>query len=369
MNIQFVDLKAQYNELRNEIDAAIRETINKSDYILGEGVDLFEREFADYCGVKYGVGVHSGLASLELALKVLGIGEGDEVITVSNSFVATALAISNVGAKVVLVDCGEDFMIDTRKIAEVITPKTKAIMPVNLFGAMPDYFNIAHLARVHQLWILEDASQSHGAKYGDGKAGSFGDISCFSLYAGKNLGAFGDAGIVVTNSVDIQEKLKKIRNYGSLKKYYHEEIGTNSRLSTLQARILSVKLKHLDGGNIKRNLVANIYTHELFGVGDIKTPISNPNNYNVWHLYVIQTEKRDELQAFLKEKGIPTQIHYPIPIHRQECYKNELFYNSDEFPVTDRMSETMLSIPVHPYLTLQETTYITSTIKSFYNGR
>lgn len=371
MKIKFNDLYAAYLEQKEEIDSAIAETIERCDFILGDGVGKFQREFAAYCRTNYAVGVSSGLSALELSLRVLGIGEGDEVITVSNSFVATALAISAVRAKIVLVDCEpETMLMDTSKIEQAITPKTKAIIPVDLFGQMVDVTTIQAIAFPHKLKIIGDCSQAHGARYNGymAQAGRFYDINCFSLYSGKNLGAYSDAGIITTHHKEHYDKLLRLRNYGSETKYIHEDIGTNSRLSTLQARILSVKLKSLDRWNERRNEVARVYTELLKGVGDLALPKTATGNYHVWHLYVIATRHRDELQNFLKENGIPTQIHYPLPIHRQKCYEGYDFGNNNSFPVSEELSERVLSLPMHPHLTLDEIGYITNTIKSFYNG-
>lgn len=364
MNIQFANLKQQYFELRDEIDTAVQNVLFDCNFILGDGVKIFEIEFANYCGLKYGVGVHSGLSSLELALKVIGIKSGDEVITVANSFIATALAISNVGAKVILVDCGEDMLIDVSKIEEAITPKTKAIIPVHLFGQISNMLAIRLIANKYGLKIIEDASQAHGAtQYGE--VGGYSDMMCFSLYPSKNLGAFSDAGIILTNNEEYYNKLIKLRNYGGTK-YHHDIIGTNSRLSTLNARVLSVKLRKLNEWNTKRELIAVRYGILLSGVGDIKLPFVVDRNTHVFHQFVIQTERRDELQQYLKEHGISTLIHYPVPIHKQKCYPE---LNHLSFPITERLAKTILSLPIHQYLTLEEIEFICDTIKNFYNGK
>lgn len=363
MKIKFNDLYAAYLEQKEEIDNAIAETIDKCDFILGDGVTKVEKEFAEYCHVDYAVGVHSGLSALELSLKALGIENGDEIITVANSFIASALPVSALGAKIVLVDCDEYFLMDVKKLEEAITPKTKCIIPVSLFGQMADMKEIAKFG----IPRIEDASQSHGARQGLRISGSSSDIAAFSMYPGKNLGGVMDGGIIVTYNKGYYDNIIKLRNYGSQIKYIHEEVGTNSRLSTLNARVLSVKLKKLDEWNTKRNEVAKLYTELLANIGDVITPTTAPNNYHVWHLYVIRTERRDGLQAYLKEKGIPTQIHYPIPIHQQKCYEGYNFGSGNSFPVTEKLSKEILSLPMHPFLTENEITYICDTVKNFYS--
>jgi len=368
MIINFVDLKNQYKEIKSEVDAAIQKVLDNGDYILGNSVKEFEEDFAHYCGTTYAVGVDNGTTALELALGTLGIGEGDEVITVANTFIATTLAISAVGAKIVLVDCDPDTMLmDIDKMAKAITPKTRAIIPVHLYGQMVDMYAVKAAARSKNIFVIEDASQSHGARHLLKRSGEYGDIACFSLYPAKNLGAAGDGGIIVTDNEKYYDELIKRRNYGSSVKYYHDFIGKNARLDTLQAAILNIKLKYLDRWNGKRNWVAETYHELLNGVGDLKLPATAPNNYHVWHLYVIRTERRNELQNYLKEHGVPTVIHYPIPIHKQKAYEGYDFGGRNNFPVTENLAKIILSIPMHPYLTKEEVEYITTQIKNFYN--
>jgi dTDP-4-amino-4,6-dideoxygalactose transaminase len=368
MNIQFVDLKSQYLECKQDIDSAIQQVLNDGNYILGNQVKLFEDEFAKYCGVTYGVGVSSGLSAIELALKTFGITKGDEVIIPSNTFIASALPITSLGATVVLCEVNPDTqLMDVSKLEVLITGRTKAIMPVHLFGQIvPNMAKIMALCIKYDLFLIEDASQAHGASQDGRKAGSWGDISCFSLYPAKNLGAIGDSGIAITTSKDYYEKMLSLRNYGSVKKYYHNELGTNARLDTINASVLSIKLKALNKWNSQRNYIANMYHALLRDVGDIVLPKVADGNYSVYHLFVIKTKFRDELQKFLAEKNIGTVIHYPIPIHLQECYKGCFTGN---YPITEQLANEILSLPMHPYLTVDEVGYICTAISSFYKNK
>lgn len=364
MNINFVDLKKQYKSIKNEVDSAIQNVLDRTDFILGEDVTLFEKEYAKYCGVKYCIGVSSGCDALMLSLKALGVQEGDEVITVANTFIASALTISMVGAIPVLVDMDLDtFNIDVNQIEAKITKKTKAILPVHLYGQPVDMDSIMKIAKKHNLFVIEDACQAHGAKYIGQRAGSIGDVSAFSFYPGKNLGAYGDGGAVTTNDPEIAEKILILRNYGSKKKYHHLVKGYNFRLDTVQAAVLRVKLRYLDAWNDRRREIAAMYTKGLEGI--VKTPTVLDGVEPIYHLYVIEVEKREKLQEFLKEKGVTTLIHYPIPIHLQPAYA-ELGYKKGDFPLTDRSSERILSLPMYAELSNEEIKYITNSIKQFY---
>ncbi len=367
MIINFVDLKKQYKGIKAEVDSAIKKIVSSSQFILGEECSIFEKEFANFIGVKYAVGVGNGLAALELGMRALGIGKGDEVLTPANSFIASSEAISFTGATPVFVDCLEDtFNIDVEKAEKLITKRTKAIMPVHLYGQVADMDKILKLAKKYKLYILEDACQAHGASYKGKKAGSFGDISAFSFYPGKNLGAYGDGGMVVTKKKSVAEKIHLYRNYGQKKKYQHLVLGWNSRLDNLQAAILRVKLKSLESWNTKRLENAKAYNEYLKNV-PVSTPKIFPQFNHVFHLYVIRTKKRDNLSKYLSSKGVSTVMHYPIPIHLQPAYK-DLGYKKGSFPITEKLSKEILSLPMYPELKVSEIKYICSQIKAFHNA-
>ncbi len=367
MKINFVDLKKQYEGIDTEIDAAIKNVLNSSQFILGKECEMFEKAFADFICVKYAVGVDNGSSALELGLRALGIGTGDEVITPVNSYIASSSCISTVGAKPVLVDCLEDtFNIDVQKIEKVITKNTKAIMPVHLFGQVANMETILQIARKYKLYIIEDACQSHGASFNGKMAGSFGDIAAFSFYPGKNLGAYGDAGMVVTKHKGLAEKIKMLRNYGQKEKYKHFILGGNRRLDNIQAAILRVKLKKLKAWNAKRLRNAKKYNKYL-KITPVITPKIFPSYNHIFHLYVIRTIERDRLAQFLAEKGISTQMHYPIPIHLQPLYK-DLGYKRGDFPVAEKLANEILSLPMFPELKENEIKYICQAIRAFYRG-
>lgn len=365
MKISFVDLKRQYKSIKDEINAKINEVLESTQFILGENVKAFEEAFAKYCSAKYAVGVASGSDALTLSLKALGIGEEDEVITVPNTFIATVDAISRNNAKSVFVDIDpETYNIDVNKIEEKITDKTKAIIPVHLYGQPADMDPILKIAKEYGLKVIEDACQAHGAEYNGKKVGSLGDVGCFSFYPGKNLGAYGDGGIIVTNNFEIAEKVKMLRNYGQKIKYYHDFVGYNSRLDELQAAILRVKLKYLDEWNELRRLHAEQYNRCLDGLSGIRLPLSKKEVKHVYHLYVIRCENRDTLQKKLLSKEIFTGIHYPVPIHLQHAY-TKLGYRIGDFPVTEEYAKKILSLPMFPELTDKEIIYICKMIKKF----
>jgi dTDP-4-amino-4,6-dideoxygalactose transaminase len=364
MKINFVDLGKPYKKHKKEIDKAIQKVLDNHNFVLGEELFLFEKEFAEYCGAKYCVGVASGTDALMLSLKALGVGPGDEVITVANSFIATAASISLVGAKPVLTDIDKNtYNIDVSKIEEKINKKTKVILPVHLYGRPADMDPIIALAKKYKLKILEDACQAHGAKYKNRRIGSIGDITAFSFYPVKNLGAYGEAGAITTNNSHLAEKIRMLRNHGQKVKYKHVFKGYNSRLDTIQAAVLRVKLKYLDEGNTKRRKLAELY-NKLFKNMDIKTPNISEDFYSVFHLYVIEVKKRRELMNVLKKYGISTQIHYPIPIHLQIACK-DLGYKKGSFKITEQCSKNTLSLPMYPELTENEVRYIASSVKKF----
>lgn len=365
MKVNFVDLKKQYLSIKEEIDKAIQQVINNSAFILGKDLEEFEKEFAAFCGVKYAVGLDSGISALELGMRALGIGPGDEIITPANSFIASSSSISFTGAKPVLVDCLPDtYNIDPKCVEKAITKKTKAIMPVHLYGQSAEMDSILKIARKHRLFVVEDACQAHGALYNGKKVGSFGDFAAFSFYPGKNLGAYGDGGMLVTNKKNLAEKVGMMRNYGQKKKYDHQFLAWNRRLDNLQAAVLRVKLRHLDLWNKKRLENAEIYSR-LLSHFPVVVPYVSPKVRHVFHLYVIQTEKRDELQRFLNEKGISTGIHYPLPIHLQKAYQS-LGYKRGEFPVTEKLSKKILSLPMYPELSRREIEYVIEQIQEFF---
>ena len=364
--IPFVDLKAQYDSIKDEIDNAIQNVLNTTSFIMGEELKKFEEEFAWFCDVKYAIGVANGSDALILALRACGIGEGDEVITVPHTFISTAEAISNVGGKVVFVDIDpKTYTIDVAKIEEKINEKTKAIIPVHLYGQPANMDPIMELAKKYDLKVIEDAAQAHGAEYKGKKVGSIGDVGCFSFYPGKNLGAYGDAGIVVTNNEEIAEKIKLLRNHGRItKKYEHDIEGYSSRLDNLQAAILRVKLRHLNKWNESRRENAKKYSELLSNIDGIITPYEADYTKHVYHLYVIRTERRDKLREELKSKGIATGIHYPIPLHLQPAYKY-LGYKRGDFPITEKASKEIISLPMFAELSEDQIGEIVRLIRNY----
>ncbi|MEM7131342.1 MAG: DegT/DnrJ/EryC1/StrS family aminotransferase [Chloroflexota bacterium] len=364
MNVPFVDLKAQYQSIRKDVNVAVLDIMQRADFILGQSVADFEDAFAEYCETDYAIGVDSGYSALELIMLAYEIGPGDEVITAANTFIATALAISNCGAKPVLVDMDpETYNIDPTKIEAAITPATKAILPVHLYGQPADMEAITAIARKHNLFVFEDACQAHGARYNGRRTGSLGNAAAFSFYPGKNLGAYGDGGAVTTNDPDIAERIKLLRNLGQTVKYHHAIKGKNNRLDTLQAAVLKVKLPELDSWNQGRQKAADIYAEELVGL-PITLPSKPSNVEHVYHLYVICTENRDELQTRLNEAGIASGLHYPIPIHLQPAYA-ELGYKTGDFPVTEQYASKILSLPIYPELTEEKISYVANTVSEF----
>lgn len=361
MNIQFSDIRRQYDLLHKEIDNALQKIMVKGNFILGEECAVFEKEFAEYCGTEYCVTCANGTDAIELALRTLGVREGDEVIVPNSTFIADAIAVSAIGAKVVLCDVGEDSLMDTT-FQKHITEKTRAVIPVNLFGNLVSR-SVFDVARFYGLKIVEDCAQSVGASI-KGERKLRGDIGTYSFYPAKNLGCAGDGGAIVTNAELHYVDLIPMRNYGSMVKYYHDSYGKNSRLDTIQAAILSIKLKHIDDWNKNREWAATLYNDLLEDVVEIKLPELIEGS--VWHLYVIQSERRNELQQYLKEKNIPVQIHYPVTIGKQHAYHN---YNDLSFPVSERLAEQSLSLPIHPFLTIEQIEFICDNIKSFYNGK
>src|SRR5215469_2355912 len=346
--IPLVDLKVQRDAIVSEIKVALGKIIDSCDFILGGEVDLFEAAFADYCRVPYAIGVGNGTDALHLACRALDIGEGDEVILPAMTFASTAFGVSLAGARPVLVDVrAEDALIDPKKIEAAITPRTRAIIPVHLYGQCADMDTVCAIAAWHSLAVIEDAAQAHGAVHNGERAGSLGDIGCFSFYPAKNLGAYGDGGLVTTTRRDLAERLEVLRNCGSRLKYHHEEIGLNSRLDTLQAAILRVKLEHLDTWNEARRQIARHYDAALKRVPEIEIP--HHKTGSVYHLYVVRLDERDMVLRALNAQGIGAGIHYPFALHELKAY-SFLGHSKGEFPVAEDWARRCLSLPIYPEL-------------------
>jgi len=361
IEVPFVDLQAQYKTIAKEINAAIQGVLDRSDYILGEEVRLFEEDFAKFIGTGHAIAVGSGLDALELALRAYGIEPSDEVITAANTYIATVLAIIAVGARPVLVDMDPStYNINPTAIEAAITPRTRGIMPVHLYGQPADMEPILAIARKHNIIVIEDAAQGHGAMYANRRAGTWGHAAAFSFYPGKNLGAYGDGGAVTTNDSAIAEKIRQLRNYGQRVKYEHVVAGTNSRLDTIQAAILRVKLRHLNVWNAARQQHAAAYNSLLAG-GPYVLPRVAPHRTHIFHLYVIETDNRREIQEFLSARGIATGIHYPIPIHMQEACK-DLGYSYGDFPATEAAANRILSLPMYPELSGHQPEHVASVL-------
>lgn len=354
MRVPFLDLHAHHLPLRNEIQAAMQEVIDANAFAGGPFVTRFEDDFAAFCGSQFAIGVGNGTEALWLPLLALGIGAGDEVITVPNSFMATAEAISFCGAKPVFVDIDpQTYLLNPNTLEAAITPRTKAIIPVHLFGQMAEMDPIMEIAQKHGLHVIEDACQAHGAEYKGKKAGSIGIAGCFSFYPGKNLGAFGEAGAVVTNDVTLAEKIRVLRDHGQEKKYHHSHIGWNARMDGIQGAVLQVKLKHLQKNNEARRRHASQYNEGLKGRSDIVLPVEAIYGKHVYHLYPIQVNNRDLLLKGLIARGVGCGIHYPIPIHLQKAYQS-LGLGKGSFPVAERCAEELLSLPMFPELTAEQ---------------
>ncbi len=361
MTIKFVDLGRQYDEIKPEVLASVENVFSTGAFIMGPDLRAFEEEFASYCGTRFAVGVGSGTAALELALRALGIGPGDEVVVPANTYIATAIAISQTGAEPVLVDVDErTFNIDPSLIEAAITPRTKAILPVHLFGRLADMQAIRRVADRHGLAVLEDACQAHGARTCDGRAGSFGDAAAFSFYPGKNLGAFGDGGAIATNDPSLYEHLVRLRDFGQARKYHHEEKAGNSRLDTVQAAILRVKLRKLDEWNQQRRDAARLYA-QLFENSPVRAPEMAPGESSVYHLYVVRLDDREAVMRSLQEHDVQFGIHYPIPIHLQNAYA-ELAHLKGSLPVTERLAGEILSLPMFPGMREDEIRIVASVV-------
>lgn len=354
MTVPFLDLRATYLELQADLDQAFHRVMDSGWYILGQEVEAFEEEFAAFCGVKHCIGVGNGLDALHLILRATGIGKGDEVIVPANTYIATWLAVSYSGATPVPVEPDVlTYNMHPAHIEKAITERTKAIIPVHLYGQTADMGEISRLAVRHNLVVIEDAAQAHGAQWQGRRTGSLGHAAGFSFYPGKNLGAFGDGGAITTNDSELAERVRMLRNYGSRVKYHNDERGINSRLDEVQAALLRVKLRHLDDWNERRRAVATHYTDHLAGE-NLSLPCASEVNGHVWHLFVIRHRERDRLQQCLASEGIDTMIHYPVPPHLQPAYR-ELGLREGAFPITEMLHREVLSLPIGPHLSREQT--------------
>jgi len=366
MQIPFLSFEYQNQIIRKDILQTFEGFFDSNWYVLGERVKNFEKEYANFNGVNYCIGVGNGLDALHLSLKALNIGSGDEVIIPSNTYIATALAVSYTGANPVFAEPKiETYNIDPDRIESAINSKTKAIMPVHLYGQACEMDAIMAIAKKHNLFVVEDNAQAHGAAYKGKLTGSFGQVNATSFYPGKNLGALGDAGAITTNDEKIAQRVMRLRNYGSDKKYFNEEIGFNTRLDECQAGFLSVKLKHLKDWTRQRQQIAQWYNEALRGTGDIILPQIAPGATHVYHIYLIRTRKRDALQSWLSENGIGTLIHYPVPPHLQKAY-HDLGYKKGDFPIAEEIANTCLSLPLWPWMTPGQSNYVAQTIRKFF---
>ena len=364
MKIPFSTFERMHNEMQDDIRGAFERVFNSGWFIQGNECKEFEKEFAKYCNTKFCVGTGNGLESLSLVIKAMGIGEGDEVIVPAHTFIATALAVKYAGATPVFVEVREDtYLIDEKLIEEKITNRTKAIIVVHLYGQMAEMEPILEIAKKHGLYVVEDAAQAHGAKHNGMVAGSVGDAAGFSFYPGKNLGALGDAGATVTNNEEIAKKVRALGNYGSSEKYVHKYQGINSRLDEMQAAFLGEKLKRLDVWTEERIRIADKY-YSGINNSQIILPTVGKGNMHVYHIFAIRCERRDELQEYLKDRGIGTVIHYPIPMHMQKCYEN-LGIREGELPIAEEISKTELSIPMYYGMTEEEVDYVIDKINEF----
>ena len=376
MQVPFLDLKAQYNSIKEEVNDAIQKVLDSTSYILGESVKNFETEFAKAHGVKHCIGVSSGTDGNHLVLWSLGIKPGDEVILPANTFIATAWGITLCGAKPIFVDCHPDtYNLDPEKVELAITPRTKAIVAVHLYGQPADMDRLKEIADRHKILLVEDAAQAHLAEYNGKRVGGLSRAASFSFYPGKNLGAYGEGGAVLTNDDQLAQLIKMMREHGQSAKYYHDTFGHNYRMEGIQGAVLGVKLKYIDTWTEGRRRAASKYRELLAGCEEIKLPSEMENVKHVYHLFVIQVkgnnkkshqERRDELQKFLNEKGIATGLHYAIPIHRQKCFEY-LGYKTGDFPITEQLAESGISLPMYPELSNDQIKYVSDSIKEFFN--
>ncbi len=365
MKVPFLNLIAAYEDIKDEVLPAIENTLSKGQFVLGPAVAAFEKDFADFCNTKHAIGVNTGTSALHMALLAAGVGDGDEVITVSHTFVATVAAICYAGAKPVLVDIDPVRMtMDPACIEAAITPKTKAIIPVHLYGQTADMQPILDIAKKHNLIVIEDACQAHGATYQGIVAGSMGHMGCFSFYPGKNLGAYGEGGAITTNDDNYVKRAKILRDWGAEVRYKHEEFGFNARLEGIQGTVLGIRLKYLANLNAKRAEIAAIYDKGLQDI-ELTTPWKDPSSLHVYHIYAVRTPRRNELQTFLQDNDIQTGLHYPIPVHLQKAYKF-LGYSKGQLPISEQAASEVLSLPMCPYLNAEQAQYVVEKIKEFF---
>ena len=363
--IPYFDMPAQIRALRKDLDAAIARTLDNCSFCLGPDVVQFEKDFAKYIGAKHCVGFNSGTSALHVALIALGVGPGDEVITTPYTFVATSWAISYVGAKPVYVDIDDaTFNMDPKQVERAITPRTKALLPVHLYGNPLDLDPLLEIARHAKLPLVEDAAQAHGATYKGKMVGTFGEMSCYSFYPGKNLGACGEGGALVTNQDAFAARARSLREHGSSVRYYHDEVGFNYRMEGFQGAVLGVKLKHLAKWTARRRAIAKIYS-ELLSETPLQLPRETANAESAWHLYVVRHPRRDELKKHLETNGVGCALHYPLPLHLQKCYAS-LGYKTGDFPIAEKAARECLSLPVYPDLTDRQLQRVTDVIKSFF---
>ncbi|MEA2602411.1 MAG: hypothetical protein QOF89_3403 [Acidobacteriota bacterium] len=365
--IPLVDLKAQHAEIAAEVEAGFARVIGETAFILGPAVREFEAAFARFCGVPHCLGVGNGTDAIELVIRALGLGPGDEVLVPANTFIATALGVLRAGATPVLVDCDAFFLMDPAQVEERITPRTRALLPVHLFGQIAEMETLREIAARHGLALLEDAAQSQGARRHGRASGSLGDAAATSFYPGKNLGAYGDGGAVLTASDEIAAAVRKLRNWGSEQKYHHPELGFNSRLDTLQAVVLAAKLRRLDAWNEARRRAAARYDGLLAELTGVETPRTLPGNEPVWHLYVVRVPRRDEVLAQLNAEGIGAGIHYPTPLHLHGALRH-LGYREGDFPAAERAAREVLSVPLDPHITPEQQERVAGALRRALNG-
>jgi len=378
MNVPFLDLKVQYKQIKHEVLPMVIEAMTNGAFIGGPQVLGFEKEFAEFCESKYCAGLNSGTDALRFALMAVGVGPGDEVITVPNTFIATTEAISQVGATPVFIDIDErTYNMDPQKLEDFLKKRIKpqasslkltpkAVIPVHLYGQPTDMDSILDIAQTHSIIVVEDACQAHGALYKDRKVGSFGSVGCFSFYPGKNLGAYGEGGAIVTQDEEMANKIRMIRDHGQAKKYFHDMEGYNGRLDAIQAGVLRIKLRRLSNWNQSRRENAAYYNELLSKIDGITLPVEADFAHSVYHLYVILVDDREGLQQFLSDKGIGTGLHYPLPLHLQKAYAH-LGYEDGSFPVTESVAKRLISLPMFPELTREQIEYVVQCIKEFIN--
>ena len=365
MKVRFLDLQAQHLELKGQLQSAYDRVMSSGWYILGDELELFEQEFADYCGTRFCIGVGNGLDALHLILRAMNIGPGDGVIVPTNTFIATWLAVSTVGATIIPVEPDSTtHTLDPQAVRKAITARTKAVMPVHLYGQPVAMDAINELAMDHGLKVIEDGAQAHGATYRGRRVGALGHAAGFSFYPGKNLGALGDGGAITTDDPDLADQIRLLRNYGSSQKYQHLQCGVNSRLDEMQAAFLRVKLQHLDRWNRRRHVIADCYSRALHGVG-VGLPPCLPASQPVWHLYVITTSCRDALRSYLEQQGIETSIHYPKCPHLQPAYSH-LGYHTGAFPISERLQDEVVSLPIYPQMTDEQVEIVIESIRYFF---